>query len=75
MNAPFRPCGDYYSTGQVEWRCDDCDRDEWSCRCEVTPLCPHCDDPLPPLLKVCENCDEAMSLAPVVRLSATRVGA
>ncbi len=37
MTRPFIPCRDYYALGQLPYRCDRCDGDEYSCDCEPEP--------------------------------------
>ncbi len=72
MATAFRPCGDYYSTGQDEWLCDDCGADQFTCACEddEPELCAGCGiDAEQPC-----DCDD-LSLAPVTRISPTRIGA
>lgn len=69
---PQRQFSDYYSD-PLPWECDDCGGSEYSCDCEDSgDLCADCGGPLD--RELCDRCD-ALSLAPVTRISLNEIGA
>lgn len=76
MSASFiRVAGEGFDADLLEWECEDCGHDEWSCECGEALVCPYCDR-APDARGYCASCDEyAEPLVEVEHLGPGRIAA